>query len=199
MAVLQHAAANRGASFRFLARSRGDGDYQPHAGSGAARNRGIELTTDEFIASLDADDCWTPEKLEKQIFAFRGNSELDAVFGLVQQFSRDEWEGRHNESGNSSAKLYAGYMPGMMLVRRASFLKVGMYPTSYKLGEGIDWYMRAKEANLKMEVLPDLVYWRRIHDTNSGIRHRASLTDYAKIVKQSINRRRAVSEKNNAN
>ncbi len=42
---------------------------QPNQGPGAARNRGIELATAEYIAFLDADDCWRPEYLEQGVKA----------------------------------------------------------------------------------------------------------------------------------
>ena len=39
---------------------------QPHAGAGAARNRALKEAKTEFVAFLDADDEWLPEKLARQ-------------------------------------------------------------------------------------------------------------------------------------
>ena len=44
---------------------------QANAGVAAARNRGIDDSSGEFIAPIDADDMWHPEKLERQLAAFR--------------------------------------------------------------------------------------------------------------------------------
>lgn len=40
---------------------------QENAGPGAARNTGIAATTAEWIALLDADDCWRPERIARQL------------------------------------------------------------------------------------------------------------------------------------
>jgi glycosyltransferase involved in cell wall biosynthesis len=43
----------------------------PHEGLAAVRNRGIEKSLGEFISFIDADDLWTPDKLELQVQALR--------------------------------------------------------------------------------------------------------------------------------
>jgi hypothetical protein len=60
------------------------------------------------------------------------------------------------------------------------------------VGDGVDWYLRAVELQLHTLMLPDVLLWRRIHDTNMGIQERNSRQDYLQIVKAALDRRRAV-------
>jgi len=54
--------------------------FPEQRGAAAARNAGIEISKGDWIAFQDSDDEWLPEKLERQVEAFR---ELPKEYGLV--------------------------------------------------------------------------------------------------------------------
>ena len=163
---------------------------QAHAGAGAARNRGAALARGELLAFLDADDRWPLDKLKRQVEALRRRPDLDMVFGCVEQLhAGTEWEEQIAQPGRTSS-LMPGLIPGTMLIRRKAFQRVGEFKTEWKVGEFIDWYGRATDLGLQSACLPDLLLWRRIHTTNQGIVERASRSDYAKVIKACLDRRR---------
>lgn len=165
--------------------------YQTNSGASAARNHGTDLAQGSFLAFLDADDVWVKDKLRLQMAAFEDNPELDIVFGQVKQFHSPELDESIKQKIHCPTELMSGYFPGAMLLKRDSFFRIGLFKTNWKIGEFVDWYSRAIEQGLRSCVLPKALLKRRLHETNMGINERQSRTDYARILKASLDRRRA--------
>ncbi len=81
-----------------IARVASDGDrirYMEHPGHAnrgmsASRNAGIAASRGEFIAFLDADDVWSPDKLAEQLAIFDADPAIDMVYG--RSLIWHEWE-----------------------------------------------------------------------------------------------------------
>lgn len=163
---------------------------QSNQGLGATRNRGAQLAQGDYLAFLDADDLWTPDKLERQMALFNDDPHLDIAFGYVQQFYTPELEAELKSKIAYAEEIIKGHHAGTMLIKRDSFFKVGLFETDWHIGEFIDWYLKAKEQKLKSVMLPDVVMKRRLHTTNMSIRERKHQADYVRILKASLDRRR---------
>jgi len=61
---------------------------QKNAGAGVARNQAIQMAGGQYIAFLDSDDLWQPEKLEKQIAFMQANG-LPFTFSFYDCIDED--------------------------------------------------------------------------------------------------------------
>ena len=164
---------------------------QENGGNGAARNRALQLATGDYFAFLDADDRFTPRKLDLQLAALDADPALDVVFGHVQEFVSPEIAADVKAQIRSPAPISPWTSPNLMLIRRESFDRVGPFSASLRVGVTVDWYARATEAGLKALMLPDVVLERRLHGENNGMREQSKRLQYVEVLKASIDRRRA--------
>lgn len=165
--------------------------YQPNAGSGAARNAGVDVSQGDYLTFLDADDIWVENKIALQMALFQSNPEADLVFGHVQQFISPELDEAKKKAICCPQQKMPGYIAGTMAIKKSSFTHAGPFETKWQIGEFVQWYTKVKEKGLKHLMLPDVVLKRRLHTANMGIRDRDSRTDYVRILKASLDRRRA--------
>jgi glycosyltransferase involved in cell wall biosynthesis len=166
----------------------------PHAGIAATFNRGMQEARGRVIASIDADDRWLPHKLERQLAALDAEPSIGAVFGFVRQFLSPELMDQRWRFAFSDEPM-PGLHRGVMLMRREVWDRVGEMETNLTAGEFVSWYARAVDAGINMQMIPDVVYERRVHDNNTVVRERATVpSNYLRLVKATLDRRRA--EKN---
>jgi glycosyltransferase involved in cell wall biosynthesis len=164
--------------------------FQANCGTGAARNRGVELAQGEFLAFLDQDDLWIKDKLSNQMAAFHHNPEVDIVSGNIEQFYSPELLEGNKDGAPYHSKTMPGPHVGAMLITRDAFLRVGPFGTNFQIAEFIDWYARSKELGLNSLVLPDIVMRRRIHLNNQSFLKRAHRLEYIRVLKASLDRER---------
>jgi glycosyltransferase involved in cell wall biosynthesis len=164
--------------------------YQSNAGTGAARNHGVEVARGSFFSFLDADDLWLQDKLNIQMSALRNKPETEIVFGHVKQFYSPELDEVTRSKIRCPNEVMPGYLPYTMVIQRDAFFRVGLFESNWRVGQDVSWIMRAQEQKLKMLMLPDLIYMRRLHKDNKGITHRPFIKDRVRILKAALDRRR---------
>ena len=124
----------------------------PNAGQAASRNRGISRASGEFIAFLDADDLWTPQKLEAQLQALKENPDAAVAYS---------WSDCIDEDGNylrpaSHVTLNGNVLEALFLVnfidngsnpliRKTALEAVGVFDETMPPTEDWDLWLRLAE------------------------------------------------------
>ena len=167
---------------------------QENAGQPVAINRAVELSDAPLIAFLDSDDVWVPEKLEWQVAAL--TADVDVVVGYTEQFAQEDLPEAiaRFEALPPGHRVMEARLPSAVLIRREGFYAAGPFSSDAGVANVVEWYSRVQDAGLREAVVPEVVYRRRIHDANIGIREREKARqDYLAMVKAALDRRRATS------
>jgi hypothetical protein len=134
-----------------------------------------------------------PRKITRQLEAFAASPGADMVFGHVRQFLSPDLEPGTGRAVPTGLELMPGYSTGTLLARASVFQRVGPFARALRVGEFLEWYGRAMDAGLRSEMLDEVLLHRRIHADNMGVRERDKRSDYLKVFKAALDRRRQAS------
>ena len=170
--------------------------YQENAGVAAARNRAVEIASGEWLAFLDQDDVWLPNKLEQQINFVEPNPQLEIVLGQQSVFLDNEIEKPGWIKEQHIDEDHTGYHLGTALIRRSVFEKVGFFDPQYRLSSDSDWFFRAKELGIQTETFPGVVLRKRVHDENESAHAQLSGQELLKVVRSRLARNKQTNASN---
>jgi glycosyltransferase involved in cell wall biosynthesis len=147
---------------------------QENHGAHAAINRGIMMSSGEFIAILDSDDAWLPNKLELQMKAFEENPEAGLVYSQAMKMDGDGYSypepfGTAFPDPNHAfeALLEDNYIPVLTaLMRRVCIEDVGFFDESFKASSDWDMWIRIA-AKWPIVFVPNVLAKYRFHENNT--------------------------------
>src|SRR4051794_21206850 len=113
---------------------------QAKTGFADAWNVGIAATRSPYIAFLDADDVWLPQKLSGQMRCFEGQPETKYVIGRVKYFMEPGLTPPPGFKPSLLEGTHLAYMPGTSMIRREVFDAIGLFQDRWKIASDIEWY-----------------------------------------------------------
>src|SRR5579862_475861 len=130
--------------------------YKDNGGLSSARNRGFAESSAEFVAFLDADDLWVPNKLADQLEVFRrtGDPKLGVVYCDFENIDstgfrlldKARFQLDRSVRGEVFTQLLCGnYVAGSgsaVLIKRACFQSAGVFDEEFPTCEDWDMWLR---------------------------------------------------------
>jgi hypothetical protein len=119
---------------------------EPHRERSAARNTGIAASSGHFIAFLDGDDRWRPEKLQRQVAALDASPEAGLCYTIARFIDEDGRLLRARKPARACAgRLLPRLMRGNIVIlasvmlRRACLENVGGFDETLSVYGCEDW------------------------------------------------------------
>jgi glycosyltransferase involved in cell wall biosynthesis len=169
---------------------------RPALGISGSRNFGICMACGELLAFTSHDDIWVPHKLRKQAQRFAARPQLDYCIALVRPFLDP---GLTAPPTGFRPELVGADVPGYLIetlvARPRAFERVGNFDTSFPQGEDTEWYARARQLGLEMEMIDEVLVHKRLHGnstTYNAARAQQWRHEILRVVKQTLERRRTL-------
>ncbi|MBI4059635.1 glycosyltransferase [Candidatus Giovannonibacteria bacterium] len=148
--------------------------YQKNAGLAGARNTGIRTARGEYIAFLDADDLFLPEKVTEQVKVLEEHPDYDVCYSDLTHFTdgqqRKFFHHRyHYPSGNLFEPLLHKQFinPLAVFARRSVFEKYGFFDETLRRSEDWDLWLRWAHAGVKFFYLDKPLAYYRVQSTGN--------------------------------
>lgn len=163
----------------------------------AGRNAAIACAQSEWIAFLDCDDIWAPEKLEWQLarLALAGGRDIGLIYARTLSFSENgeegettyRYQGRPLPEGQIMRNLLleGNLVPIVSaLVSRKAYEHVGGIPNHLTFAEDY-WLFVAIAANYRVLCVQETCCYYRVHQGSATYRNKlASHTEALEVFEQ---------------
>ncbi len=164
--------------------------YQQDQGLANARNYAIQTARGKIIAFLDSDDVWTPDKLSIQLRYLAANPHIQGTITWLKFIVGQEYSPHILPKKNHYQRDQIGYTPSALVARRDLFQIVGQFNPDYSLNCDADWFMRLLDLKIPFAVIPKILLYKRIHDTNLSLDIAKSRNEMMRIIRDSVHRKR---------
>ena len=160
---------------------------QDNRGPGAATTAGFDRVVTPFVATLDADDLWLPQKIARQSALFHGDPGLAGIFSLARLFA----DGAVPDP-NGGGVVRRLWTRTTLLFRIEAARAVGDFiDLPGQLGEVIDWLARSRDLGQRHALVEDILALRRIRPGSLSNRPNAERSrGYLAAARAALNRKR---------
>lgn len=165
---------------------------QHREGVSVARNKGAMAASGDYLAFLDSDDMWAPQKIEKQVQKFLNNPDLGAVtVGTIHIDSHGNqmYIDLQGEEGHLAEKILLFHRPNIypsgMMITREAFERVGGFDPNLSTAADLDFAFRVAHYYPYGHIPEALCYYRH-HGANMHLKLSLFMHDMSIFLEKAL-------------
>ncbi len=190
---------------------------QPNCGVSAARNKGVNRATSEWIMFLDADDWYYPVRVESHVTMLKRHPTLDFLTGDFDYIGTDQRRLRGSMESTPAGRIIMESQPGddqyvmqgplmgefvashfgdthTLTVRKRDFIELGGYPVNYKVCEDVHFLSRLVIKSKKAGVYCKAIAAYYIHESSATRKAPIVAQNQTVAAMESLNRNFSTTE-----
>ncbi len=128
----------------------------------AALNAGITVLDTQFVAFVDADDVWHPDKQRAQVNLLTADLSIDAATSITENFRL------HPDGSRESLEAHESALVAATTFRLSAFNHYGLFDESASHFQWLyRWWATARRSGITTASIDTVGLYRRVHANNS--------------------------------
>ena len=160
---------------------------------------GINAAKGKILAFLSHDDLWTPDKLSIQVTHLMSHPEIEYNIARLKFFLEPGCPVPPGFRKDLLQSDHIGRVMETLVVRKTLFDRIDRFRRSLATAHDVDWFARANDHAVAMFIIPKMLLYKRVHDSNLSLNTMENNEELLKALRDSIKRKRGGQYENNNN
>lgn len=156
-----------------------------------AMNKGISLSTGDYLLFLNADDSLIDEEILKKVAKFIEKYPFDIVHGGIKGFdpkTNEVFDIFYDKPITKKFFLTRSFHHQGAFIKKSAFETIGYYDLNYRISADQEWFLRAYTKGLKFKYIMMLISFYNLHGLSyENKNNKENIAERKKIRKKYFN------------
>lgn len=163
--------------------------HKENGGPASARNYGIKRCSGEYILTLDSDDKFAPDFVEKGLSILKAEPEIGMVTSYVKRYRDQNTSYTQLKGGGIENFLVANYANASLLFRYQCWMDADGYDEKIPGFEDWEFFISVTKQGWNIYSIPEFLFY---HLERDGSRYEHDVENRPEIIKYLVKKHKAL-------